>query len=56
MTRETQNPTDTDTVGTRDFTSVETVHCEDPKHNNPTKLTALVREIDDLHQSIQNGG
>ena len=32
---------------------METDHFEDLQHNNPTKLTALTRDIDDLHQWIQ---
>ena len=50
VTRETQNTTDTNIENTWDFNTAETVHFEDPEHNNPTKLTALTREIDDLHQ------
>ena len=55
MTRETQNTTDTDIEDTWDFNIGETVHFEDLEHNNPTKLTALTREIDDLHQQVQAG-
>ena len=50
VTREIQNNTDTDTEDTQDFNTAETVHFEDLEHNNPTKLTALTREIDDLCQ------
>ena len=34
---------------------METDHFEDLEHNNPTKLAALIREIDDLHQQVQAG-
>ena len=50
VTRETQKTADTDIEDTHDFNTVETVHFEDLGYNNPTKLTALTREIDDLHQ------
>ena len=50
MTGETQDTTDTDIEDTLDFNTAETVHFEDLEHNNPAKLTALTREIDDLHQ------
>ena len=29
---------------------VETDHFDDPEYNNPANLTALTRELDDLHQ------
>ena len=50
VARETQGITDTDIEDTHNFNNVETVHFEDLKHNNPAKLTALTRDIDDLHQ------
>ena len=50
VTRETHETADTDIENTQDFHPVETDHFEDLEHNNPTKLTALTREIDDLHQ------
>ena len=50
ITRETQNITNTNIVETRDCSTAETVHFEDLEYSNPTKLTALTREIDDLHQ------
>ena len=50
VTRETQNTTDTNIEDTWDFNTPETVHFEVVKHNNPTKLTALTKEIDDLCQ------
>ena len=39
-----------DNENTQDFDSVETDHFDDLEYNNPTKLTALTREVDDLHQ------
>ena len=41
---------DTDIENTQDFHSVDSDHFEDLQHTNPTKLTALTREVDDLHQ------
>ena len=48
--RETHKTTDTDIENTQDFHPVEADHFEDLEHNNPTNLTALTREADDLHQ------
>ena len=53
MTRETQTTVDTDVEDTQDFHPVETDHSEDLEHNNPAKLTALTRELDDLCQRVQ---
>ena len=53
MTREPLNTADTGIEDTQDFNTAETVHFEDLKHKNPTKLTALTKEIDDLHQWVQ---
>ena len=57
MTRETQKTTDINIEDTQDFNTAVTLnepeeidHFEDLKYNHPTKLTALTREIDDLHQ------
>ena len=50
ITREAHETTDTDIENTQDFHPVETDHFEDLQHNNPMKLTALTREVDDLHQ------
>ena len=50
VTREVNKITDTDIQNTQDFHPVDTDHFEDLQHNNPTKLTALTREVDDLHQ------
>ena len=40
---------------TQDFHPVDTDHFEDLQHNNPTKLTTLTREVDDLWQQVQAG-
>ena len=50
VTGEVHETTDTDIENTQDFHPVDTDHFEDLQHNNPTKLTALTREVDDLHQ------
>ena len=55
VTRETQTTTDTNVGDTQDFHPEETDHFEDLEHNNATKLTALTRELDDLHQWVQAG-
>ena len=48
VTRGTHKTADTDIENAQDFNPVETDHFEDLGHNNPTKLTALTREVDDL--------
>ena len=50
MTRETKTTTDTNLDDTQGFHPVERDHFEDPEYNNPTKLTVLTREIDNLCQ------
>ena len=50
MTRENQTTIDTDVDDIQDFHPVQTDHFENLEHNNPTKLTALTRELDDLDQ------
>ena len=55
VTREVHETTDTDIENTQDFHPVEADHFEDLQHNNPTKLIALTREVDDLHQWVQAG-
>ena len=50
VTREAHKITDNDIEDKQNFHPVETDHFEDLEHNNPTKLTALTRKIDDLHQ------
>ena len=50
VTREAHEITDTDNENTQDFHPVASDHFEDLQHTNPTKLTALPREVDDLHQ------
>ena len=53
VTREVHETTDTDIENMQDFHPVETDHFEDLEHNNPTRLTAITRELDDLHQQLQ---
>ena len=53
--RETHETTNTDFENTQDFHSVETDHFEDLEQNNPMKLVALTREVDDLYQQVQAG-
>ena len=50
MTRDDQTAIDTDVEVMQDFHPVETDHFEDLVHNNPARLTAITRELDDLHQ------
>ena len=50
VTRDAHKTADTDIENTQDFHPVETDHFEDLQHNNPAKLTALTREVDDLCQ------
>ena len=53
VTREAHEATDTDIENIQDFHPVGTDHFEDLQHNNPMKLTALTREVDDLCQQVQ---
>ena len=46
--RDTLTATVTNVEDTQAFHPVETDHFEDPVYNNPPKLTALTRELDDL--------
>ena len=55
LTREVHETTDTDIENTQDLHPVNTDHFEDLQHNNPMKLTALSREVDDLCQWVQAG-
>ena len=48
VTRGAHNTTDTDIDDTQDFHPVDTDHFKDLKHNNPARLTAITRELDDL--------
>ena len=50
MTRENQTTADTDIEDTQDFHPVDTDHFEDSELNNPTKLAAIIWELDDLCQ------
>ena len=42
-----------DTEDMQGFHPVETDHYEDLEHNNPARLTAITRELDDLCQQVQ---
>ena len=48
VTGEGHETTDTNIENTQDLHPVDTNHFEDLQHNNPAKLTALTREVDDL--------
>ena len=50
MTRDNQTTIDNNVEDMQNFQPVETDHFEDLEHNNPTKLTAITRELDDLCQ------
>ena len=54
MTRDNQTAIDTDVKVTQNLHPVETDYFEDLEHNNPTKLTAISRELDDLWQQVQD--
>ena len=63
LNAEEPEPTDIDNESTH--TSDATValggpeaagHCEDPVYSNHNKLSALMREINDLHQRVEAGG
>ena len=49
VTREAHDTTE----DTQDFHPVNTDHFEGLEHNNPTRVTAITRELDDLHQRVQ---
>ena len=53
VTREAHETADTDIEDTQDFHPVDADHFEDLEHNIPARLTAITRELDDLHQPIQ---
>ena len=55
VTRGPHKTADTDIEDTQDFHPVEIDHFGDLEHNNPTNLTALTREVDDLCQCVQAG-
>ena len=50
VTRQAQKTADANIEDIQDFNTVETNHFEDLKYNSPAKLTALTKEIHDLHQ------
>ena len=49
-TSENQTTADTNIADTQNFHPVETDHFKDLELNNPTKLAAITRELDNLHQ------
>ena len=53
MTREEQPVVDTNIEVPQDFNPEDTAHFEDIEHTNPTRLTVITRELDDLCQRIQ---
>ena len=53
VTREAHKAMDTDIEDMQDFHPVDTNHFEDLEHNNLARLTAITRELDDLHQHVQ---
>ena len=53
IAREEQLVVDTDVEVQQDFYPDDTAHFEDVEHTNPTRLTVITRELDDLHQRIQ---
>ena len=55
VTGEGHETTHTDIENTQDIHPVDAHHFEDLQHNNLMKLTALTREVDDLHQQVQAG-
>ena len=53
VTREAHEATDTDIEGRQDFHLVETDCLENSEHNNPARLTAITRKLDELCQQVQ---
>ena len=53
VTRVAHKASDTDIEDMPDFHPVETDHLRDLEHPNPARLTAITRELDDLHQQVQ---
>ena len=53
MTREEQPVGDTDIEVLQDSNPGDTAHFEDIEHNNPTRITVITRELDELCQRIQ---
>ena len=54
VTRETHKTADTDIENTQDFHPENPDHFEDLQHDNPMKVTALTREVDDF-MSMSSG-
>ena len=53
MPREEQPVMDTDVELQQDFHPEDTVKFENLDYNNPNRLHAITRELDDFHQRIQ---
>ena len=53
VTREEQPVVDTHVEVPQDFHPEDMNHFEDIQHDNPTRLTAISRDLDDLCQGIQ---
>ena len=53
MTREEQPDVDANVEVQQDFHPKDTAQFEVLEHNNPTRLTAITRELDELYQRIQ---
>ena len=53
VTREAHETADPDTEDMQDLHPVETDHLGDLEHNNPARLRAITRELDDLCQCVQ---
>ena len=53
VTREAHKARNTDIEDTQDFHPVDRDHFEGLEHNNPARLTAITRELEDLCQHIQ---
>ena len=53
ITREEQPIVDTNIEVQQDFHPENTAPFEDVEHTNPTRLTFITRELDNLHQRIQ---
>ena len=48
VTREAHEAMNNDIEDMQDFHPVDTDYIEDLEHNNPVRLTAITRELDDL--------
>ena len=55
VAREAHKTADIDIEDTQDFHTIDTDHFEDLEHNNPARLTAITRELDDFFRWVQAG-